>query len=360
MTTTATIRALATAFPAAVRTNDHWRERVPELLNALQRKASSQIWEADEAAQDPWTASMRPYLDDVFRGSVTRRVLGPGERALDLELRAARRCLDAAGMAPADLDLALVTSFFPDQLVVGNGVHLAQALGVQCPFWNVESACGSALADLLLAVAMVESGRARNVLLVLSCAYSRALPDDSPMSWTSGDGAAALLVTAGGDGASVLGSRVVATPETIPALTWSIRPDDTVGFTPTFAGTREAAALIARSTNTHVAACADAALAASGMTRADIDFAVFPTPTAWFVDFGRRVLGLGAEQTIDTYPELTNTGPVLSPQNLYFAARGGRLHPGDRVLFVAQGSQSSCGALVLRWGDVAVATECEL
>lgn len=358
MAITAGIRAIATAFPTTVRTNDYWRTHHPDVIAALERKTATQVWEASAQGGDLWAEEMAPYLPDVFRGSVERRVMANGERSVDMEVRAARRALAAAKMSPGDVDVVLITSFFPDQIFVGNGVYFADAMGMTCPCWNLESACGSALADLLLAASMIESGRARSVLVVVSCGYSRTFEESHPMSWTSADGAAAMLVTASDDGA-ILGSHVVGTPETIPAFTWGVRPDPVVGQTPTFAATRVAAELLADSTTRHLPRCADAALAASGMTRADIDFVVFPTPTAWFAAYGCRALGIDAARTIDTYPRFTNTGPTLSPQNLYFAARERRIGRGDRVLFIAQGSVSSCGAAVIRWGDVAVADECE-
>jgi 3-oxoacyl-[acyl-carrier-protein] synthase-3 len=359
MKTTAAIKAIATAFPTTVRTNDYWRTRVPEVIEMLERKAATQVWEADPEEPSLWTETMAPYLDDVFRGSVERRVMTGNERVLDFEVRAAKRCLAEVKLSPSDVDLVLITSLFPDQLVFGNGVFFAEAMGMSCPCWNLESACGSALADLLTAASFIESGRANNVLVVISCGYSRALPDTSPMSWTSADGAAAILLSRGHGDEGILGSKVVATPETIPAFTWGVKDDPVVQQTITFATTKVASALLGRSAAQHLPRCADAALAASGMTRADIDFAIFPTPAAWFAEFGRRTLGLRPDQTIDTYPRLSNTGPVLSPQNLYFAAREGHVKPGDRVLFVAQGSMSSCGSLVLQWGDVAIAPDCD-
>lgn len=358
MTTPAGIRAIAAAFPTTVRTNNYWRTRQPELIAALERKAATQVWEASPRDGDIWTEEMARYLPDVFRGSVERRVMTGDERALDMEVRAARRALAAARMSPGDIDKVLVTTFYPDQTIVGNGVYFAAAMGMTCPCWNLESACGAAVGDLLLAASMIESGRARNVLVVVSCAYSRTFEESSPMSWTSADGAAAVLVSATA-APEILGSHVVATPETIGAFTCGVRTDPLVGATPTFAATRVAAELLADSTTRQLPRCADAALAASGMTRADIDFAVFPTPTAWFAAFGRRMLGIDASKTIDTYPRFTNIGPALSPVNLYFAAREGRIRRGDRVLFTTQGSVSTAGALVLRWGDVAVADECE-
>lgn len=356
MTVSAGIRALAVAFPSSVRTNDYWRSRHPEVIAALERKAATQVWEASEHEGNVWAEEMARYLPDVFRGSVERRVLRDDERILDIEERVVRRALAAAKMSPGDLDMLLLSSFYPDQVAIGNAVFLAERIGLTCPCLNVESACGAPVADLLLATSLVESGRARNVLVVVSCAYSRALEESHPMAWTSGDGAAAFLVGRTAE-REILGSSLVGTPDTTPVFTLGTRPHPLVGQTPTFAATRVAADLLAASTDRHMPRCVDAALDASGMTRADADFVVFPTPTAWYAAYGCRALGIPAHRTIDTYPRFTNTGPVLSPANLYFAARAGQIRRGDRVVFTAQGSMSTAGAAVLHWGDVALAEE---
>jgi 3-oxoacyl-[acyl-carrier-protein] synthase-3 len=47
-------------------------------------------------------------------------------------------------------------------------------------------------------------------------------------------------------------------------------------------------------------------------------------------------------------------GPALLPVNLHRAASSGRLRPDDLVLLYTVGSVSSAGAVVLRWGDVAL------
>jgi len=86
----------------------------------------------------------------------------------------------------------------------------------------------------------------------------------------------------------------------------------------------------------------------------EIDFFVFNTPTAWYGEFCRRSLGIPEERSVDTYPEFANVGPALLPVNLYRAAQSGRLRPGDLVLVYTIGSVSSAGALVMRWGDVAL------
>lgn len=351
------IRSIAVAFPETVRGNSFWRERYPELIASLEERAAKQVWEPSTGDGAAWSESMAPYLSDVFRGSVERRVMVGEQRCLDLELLAARRALTAAKMSSSDIDLVLITTFFPDHVGIGNGVHFARAMEMSCPCWNIESACGSALADLLLAASMVESGRARNVMVVVSCGYARALDERNPMSWTSGDGASALIVSMERDGFGFLGSRAFATTDTIGAFRCEAVPYAPTGQTVQFGATPEAAAMLARSAAKNLPRCAEGALRASGKTLDELDFVVLPTPAAWFSEFGQRVLGIRPDQTIDTYARFSNTGPVLSPQNLYFAAREGRIRPGDHLLFMVMGSESSCGGLVMRWGDVAIAEE---
>jgi 3-oxoacyl-[acyl-carrier-protein] synthase-3 len=288
---------------------------------------------------------------------VERRVLAGQETALWMEMGAARRALKAAKLRPDEVEAVLITSIFPDQVLVGNAIWFAEAMGIGAPCWNTESACGSPTANLLMATSLVETGRLRNVLVVLSCSYSRALEEANPMSWTSGDGAAAFVVSEVPSGYGVKGSKCFSTVETSRAYDWEVKPHDVVKQTITFSATREAGPMLELTSEKYVPLACEAAVAASGLTMDDIQFAVFPTPTAWFAEFARAKLGLRADQTIDTYTRYSNTGPVLTPANLYHAAREGRIQPGDNVLFFSLGSASTCGAAVIRWSEVAVADD---
>lgn len=353
---TAGLQALAVYFPETVRTNDHWRERHGDLVRGLEEKSRRQVWEAD-APRTLFAEEMQRYRDDVFRGSVERRVMADDETTLAMEARVARRALRAAHLSATDIDAVLLTSFFPDQLCVGNGAFLARELDLTCPVWNLESACGSPVASLLLAASLVESGRAKRVLIVLSCAYARAVDEAHPMSWTSGDGAAAMIVGEVEDGFGITGSKVVNTKETCDFFVGEAKAHPHLGQVVAFAATRQAGRLLEEASERCVPLCCQGALDDAGKSLADMDFVVLPTPTAWFSSFACKKLGIDPAKTIDTHARLSNVGPVLSPANLYYAAREGRLAKGDDVLFFAIGSVSSAGALVMKWGDVAVADE---
>jgi 3-oxoacyl-[acyl-carrier-protein] synthase-3 len=57
---------------------------------------------------------------------------------------------------------------------------------------------------------------------------------------------------------------------------------------------------------------------------------------------------------MNLYPIYANVGPALAGLNLFHAAQWGKLKKGDKVLVYSIGSVSSCCAVVMRWGDVAL------
>ena len=151
--------------------------------------------------------------------------MGPGETAHSMEAAAARRVLDAAGLRPSDIDIVLMSCFFPDQYVLGDAIGFAVEMGFECPCYNVESACGVATADLLMACALVESGRARRVLVVTCCTYSRSADAHNPMSWTSGDGASAFVISEVPAGFGLKGTKSFSTVETARCFDYHFVPD---------------------------------------------------------------------------------------------------------------------------------------
>jgi 3-oxoacyl-[acyl-carrier-protein] synthase-3 len=211
------ILALGVSLPETIRTNDDYRRKQPELVADAERRALSRLW-SRQGARPPalgvWDAEMEPYLGDPFRGTVERRVLAPGETALSMEIRAASLVLSAASLRPGDVDLAIVVSFLPDQLGVGNSAFLARELGLACAAWNLESACSGALVALQTACALVSTGRHANALVVVSCSYSRYIDERDTLGWFLGDAAAAFLVGATPPGVGLLGTQIVHTAAT--------------------------------------------------------------------------------------------------------------------------------------------------
>jgi 3-oxoacyl-[acyl-carrier-protein] synthase-3 len=105
----------------------------------------------------------------------------------------------------------------------------------------------------------------------------------------------------------------------------------------------------------YLVTCCNGALEDAGLSLGDIDHFVFNTPVAWYSKFCARTLGVPSDKpVINMYPKYGNMGPNLLGANLYHAAREFGIEKGDRILMYSVGSVSSAGAMVLRWGDVAL------
>jgi 3-oxoacyl-[acyl-carrier-protein] synthase-3 len=362
MSGTAGIRALAVSFPRTVRTNEHWRERYPEMVADAEQKTLARIWAGPSgpaASSDPFDAEMAPYLSDPFRGTVERRVLAPGETSLMLEAQAAREALAAAAMTPGDVDLMIVSSFLPDTIGVGNAAFLARELGLRGAAWNLETACTSSVVALQTACALVQSGQYRNVLVVVSCTYSRVAEETDSLSWFLGDGAGAFVVGPAAAGEGFMGARVIHTGVTCGTFYYDLVADPGAAPRVRMQATAATGRVLKETAVPFLRECAEGAAHAAGVSLRDIDFFAFNTPTAWYAAFCTRALGVDPSRTISTYPRYANIGPALMTANLFHAAREGRVRKGDLVMVYAVGSVSSAAAAVMRWGDVSLGREPE-
>lgn len=351
------IVSLAVDFPAMVRTNDYWRTRHPDVVASAADRALARMWVANpdetHAPAAIFDEEMAPYLNDPFRGAVERRALAESETILSVEARVARNALAKAGIRPQDVDLLISSAFVTDYLGIGHAAYLAKELAIGGTAWNLETACSSGIEAVRTANALVRSGEHKTVLVVVSCMYSRVSDPEDTITWSVGDGAAAFVVRAGSDGAEVLGARMKHTGDTCGAMYFESVPDRAGGQL-VMRASREGGKHLREASANYLLECCHGALEAANVRLEDIAFFAFNTPTAWYAKFCARALGVSFERTIDTFPRYGNMGPVLMPVNLYEAARQGRVNKGDLVLLYSIGSVASAGAMVVRWGDVAL------
>lgn len=345
-------RSLAVAFPETVRTNDYFRQSNPQLVADAEQKTLAKVWADHGGEPGTFDRAFEPFRDDPFRGTVERRALLPGEPILPVEVKAARDALAAAKLEAGDIDTVLACSFLPDQPGIGSAVFIARELGISGPAWNIETACSSATAGLQLATSLVRAEQATNVLVVISCSYSRVSDPNDTFGWFLGDGCTAFVVGPCAEGEGHIAAKTINTAQTCGSF-WYMLDLDPEGkpWIRVEAGGKAGRAL--RDTaEPYLRECVEGAAAAAGVGLDEIDFFAFNTPTAWYGEFCVKTLGIPRDRTINTYPLYANMGPVLWPVNLHHAASLGRPKKGDLVLLYSVGSVSSAGSVVMRWGDV--------
>jgi 3-oxoacyl-[acyl-carrier-protein] synthase-3 len=116
-------------------------------------------------------AERNPGLD-VPRGLILkasgvrrRHVAAPEDGSCDLAVRACRKLLDGAGVAPADVDLLIYAGVSADVVEPAAAHLVAAALGARCPVFDVRNACNGVLTAIELADALITGGRYRRVLV---------------------------------------------------------------------------------------------------------------------------------------------------------------------------------------------------
>jgi 3-oxoacyl-[acyl-carrier-protein] synthase-3 len=92
------------------------------------------------------------------------------------------------------------------------------------------------------------------------------------------------------------------------------------------------------------------ALAAAGMTVADVDLFVYHQANARILSAVGERLALPTERVVNAIGELGNTSAASIPLALAAAERDGSLRPGARVLLAAFGAGFTWGATTQTWG----------
>jgi 3-oxoacyl-[acyl-carrier-protein] synthase III len=356
----ATIKSVAVGFPKNVRTNEWFREKYPDIVAQGERTALAKMFNAAKDGNE-FDDGIAKFMADPFRGTVERRILADDADPITLQRDTALSALAAAKCAVEDIDMMLVSSFPSTHIHLGDAAWLANALGVKVPAVNVESTCSGALASLQMASALVSSGQAERVLVVVSCIYSRTCDWSDTQCWFLGDGVGAYVVeraeSGGEEGFKAFHS--VSTAEACGAFEYRLE-DTSDGPRARIRANAPAGKVLRNITPKSIKdACAGAAKKAN-VTLDEIDSFVSNTAVAWFTRTFADSLGMKDLDVVDTYPEFANIGPALNPVNLHRALSTGAVQPGDLVMLFAIGSVSNATACVMRVGDVAIGDVVEL
>ncbi|MEX2024120.1 MAG: beta-ketoacyl-ACP synthase 3 [Thermoleophilaceae bacterium] len=274
-------------------------------------------------------------------GISERRHAGAGERLTDLAAEAARPALRRAGVAPGALDLVLVATTTPDDLLPNAAPLLADALGADAPgAVDVGAACTGFVGALTLAAGQVEAGRAEAALVVGADMMSRVVdPQDRNTSVLFGDGAGAGVGTArpadGRIGPAVLRSDGGAAELIrLPRDGWlDMAGQDTFKHA------------VARLTE-----ASHEAVELAGRRLDDIDLFVYHQANGRILRAVGERLGVASDRVVDCIGSYGNTSAATIPIALCEAVAAGRLYPGAHVLVAAFGAGLTWGATVIEWG----------
>jgi len=121
-----------------------------------------------------------------------------GQRCSDLAVDASRAALAQAQVRPDELDLILLATASPDQLMPATACRVQHVLGARnAAAMDVAAACSGFVYTLCVGQQFIASGQARSVLVVGAEVMSRIIdPTDRQCAVLFGDGAGACVLTA--------------------------------------------------------------------------------------------------------------------------------------------------------------------
>jgi 3-oxoacyl-[acyl-carrier-protein] synthase-3 len=276
-----------------------------------------------------------------------RRIAAPAEQTSDLAERAARAALDAAGIAPSEVDLIVVATTTPDIMFPSTACILQAKLGAPGgPAFDVQAVCSGFIYALPSRTGWLRAGMARNALVVGAEVFRASGWNDRGTCVLFGDGAGAVVLVPSqvpgivsahlhADGrhrgllcvpGSVSGGEVTGTP--------FVRMDGPAVF--------KFAVNVMSQVGTE-------ALAANGVDASAVDWLIPHQANVRIIDATAKRLGIAPERVVTTVERHANTSAASVPLALDEAVRDGRIVVGQRLLLIGVGGGFTWGSVFLTW-----------
>ena len=272
-----------------------------------------------------------------------------GETTSSLAVAAARRALEASGIAAGEIDLIIVATTTPDMVFPSVACRVQAALGAKgCAAFDVQAVCAGFIYALNAADAMLRAGPYRTAIVVGAEVMSRVLDmKDRSTCVLFGDGAGAVVLKASSD-PGILAARMYADGdygENVLSLTASlnhgaskgdpfIRMDGRQVFRLAVEGLVESAREVAGLACVHTE---------------DVALFVPHQANLRIMTMVAAKLGIPEKRMVKTVAEHGNTSAASVPLALDRAVRTGMVKPGELVLLQGVGAGMAWGSALIRW-----------
>ncbi|NRG18427.1 ketoacyl-ACP synthase III [Rhizobiales bacterium] len=285
-------------------------------------------------------------------GIKARHIAAEGEMTSDLAVEAAKRALEAAGVAPESIDLIILATATPDNTFPASSVTVQAKLGITAGFaFDVHAVCSGFVYAMATADAYIRGGLARRVLVIGAETFSRILDwNDRTTCVLFGDGAGAVVLE-GQEGEGTAFDRGI--------LSSHLRSDGRhkeklyVDGGPSSTQTVGTLKMEGREVFKHAVSMItdviEDAFDDTGISADNLDWFVPHQANRRIIDASAKKLGIAPEKVVVTVDEHGNTSAASIPLALDAAVRDGRIKRGQTVLLEAMGGGFTWGSVMLRW-----------
>lgn len=316
-----------------------------------ERRLTNQDLEKMVDTTDEWILSRT--------GIRERRILEPGLGNSYMAIRAARDCLERAGVEAAEVDAIIVGTVTPDMFFPSTACLVQKGIGASKAWgFDLSAGCSAFVFSLTTAAQLVESGRYQKVLAIGSDVMSSILDyEDRNTCVLFGDGAGAVLVEAcpepgfgildfiqriDGTGEEYLhmkagGSRKPPSIETVQRKEHYVYQEGRQVFKYAVTEMAEVSARI---------------LERNGLTGDDVKLFIPHQANLRIIDACAKRMGLNPEKVVINIDRYANTTAGTIPLCLYDAlVERKQLEKGDILIISAFGAGFAWGSILVRWWE---------
>lgn len=285
-----------------------------------------------------------------------RHIAAEGENTSDLALKASRRALEAAGLTAQDLDLIIVCTVSPDQVMPSCACVLQNKLGARNVMaFDLSAACSGFVYGLSVADQFIRTGLYKHVLVVGAEVLHRYVNyKDRETCILFGDGAGAVIA-----------SRTEKEDEGIMSV--HLRSDGSLGdlFVLPAGGSAmpftqdvldrgdqyvrmKGREIFKHAVRTMSQVCQDA-LDANQMPIEKIDWVIPHQANLRIIDAVGSHFGIPPEKVVINVQTMGNTSAATVPVAFDQAVRDGRIKRGQNVLLTAFGAGLTSGSVLMKF-----------
>ena len=295
-------------------------------------------------------------------GVNSRHLAAADETAGDMAEKAARKLFEEYNVNPKDIDFLLLCTQSPDHFLPSTSCILQNRLGIPTSSgaFDYNLGCSGCVYGMAMAKSFVDSGLAKNVLLLTAETYQKTLhPSDKSNRSIFGDGAAACLISS--EGIAEIGECVLGTDgsgaEHLIVKTGAARCKQPTGVVTEDADGHQCfddylymnGSAIFNFTLDAVPAMMKEILAKNKMEKDDVDYYVFHQANKFMLNTIRKVCVLPKDKFYVNLEETGNTVSSTVMIGLKQCLESGTVHEGMKVMVTGFGVGLSWGGTILRF-----------
>ena len=281
-----------------------------------------------------------------------RRIAADGECTSDLAMAASLEALRSAGLSAGSLDMIVLATATPDETFPATATAVQARLGMtKGAAFDLQAVCSGFIYALAVADNFIRCGQVKNCLVIGAETFSRILNwKDRTTAVLFGDGAGALVLTAGQGAGSTKDRGVLSTHLFSDGRHHDLLyVDGGPSKTMTTGLLRMEGREVFRHGVTNMSEAIETALRANDLTASDIDWFVPHQANQRILDATARKVGVHPSRVVSTVAHHANTSAASVPLALVTAVNDGRIKRDHLLVLEAMGGGFTWGSSLIRW-----------